>query len=188
MNRLVQGDVGSGKTAVAQLAMYKAVKSGYQAAMMAPTELLSKQHYANLSRSFAPFGIRTALLSSSTKAAERRELLTALAAGEIDILIGTHRIDLLSLFDPKPAPQFQRGGNRGGSADTEPSHHAQGRQIATFHPGKASAEVRQQSLRQPDGRIPGIAVPKQNAQQFGIRQRRRSLRNQFFAHLFVRNR
>ena len=81
-----------------------------------------------------------------------------------------------------------RGGNRGGSADTEPSHHAQGRQIATFHPGKASAEVRQQSLRQPDGRIPGIAVPKQNAQQFGIRQRRRSLRNQFFAHLFVRNR
>lgn len=92
MNRLVQGDVGSGKTAVAQLAMYKAVKSGYQAAMMAPTELLSKQHYANLSRSFAPFGIRTALLSSSTKAAERRELLTALAAGEIDILIGTHAI------------------------------------------------------------------------------------------------
>ena len=92
MNRLVQGDVGSGKTAVAQLAMYKAVKSGYQAAMMAPTELLSKQHYANLSRSFAPFGIRTALLSSSTKAAERRELLAALAAGEIDILIGTHAI------------------------------------------------------------------------------------------------
>ena len=105
-----------------------------------------------------------------------------------DILIGTHRIDLLSLFDPKPAPQFQRGGNRGGPADTEPSHHAQGRQIATFHPGEASAEVRQQPFRQPDGRIPGIAIPKQNAQQFGIRQRRRSLRNQFFAHLFVRNR
>ncbi len=92
MNRLVQGDVGSGKTAVAQLAMYKAVRSGFQAAMMAPTELLAKQHYANLSRSFAPFGIRTALLSSSTKAAERGELLAALAAGEIDILIGTHAI------------------------------------------------------------------------------------------------
>ncbi len=92
MNRLVQGDVGSGKTAVAQLAMYKTVRSGFQAAMMAPTELLAKQHYANLSRSFAPFGIRTALLSSSTKAAERGELLAALAAGEIDILIGTHAI------------------------------------------------------------------------------------------------
>ena len=92
MNRLIQGDVGSGKTAIAQLAMYKAVKSGYQAAMMAPTELLAKQHYANLKKSFDSFGIRTALLSSSTKTAERRLLLEALASGEIDILLGTHAI------------------------------------------------------------------------------------------------
>ena len=92
MNRLIQGDVGSGKTAIAQLAMYKAVKSGYQAAMMAPTELLAKQHYANLKKSFDSFGIRTALLSSSTKTAERRLLLEALASGEINILLGTHAI------------------------------------------------------------------------------------------------
>ena len=92
MNRLIQGDVGSGKTAVAQLAIYKTVKSGFQAAMMAPTELLAKQHYANLKRSFEPFGIRTALLSSSIKAAERRQLLQTLASGGIDVLIGTHAV------------------------------------------------------------------------------------------------
>lgn len=92
MNRLIQGDVGSGKTAVAQLAIYKTVKSGFQAAMMAPTELLAKQHYANLKRSFEPFGIRTALLSGSTKTAERKQLLQALASGEIDVLIGTHAV------------------------------------------------------------------------------------------------
>ena len=92
MNRLVQGDVGSGKTAVAQLAMYKTVKSGFQAVMMAPTELLAKQHIATLKRDFEPLGVRCRLLSSSTKAKERAEILTALEAGEIDVLVGTHAI------------------------------------------------------------------------------------------------
>ena len=92
MNRLVQGDVGSGKTAVAQLAMYKVVKSGFQAVMMAPTELLAKQHIATLKRDFEPLGVRCRLLSSSTKTKERAEILAALEAGEIDVLVGTHAI------------------------------------------------------------------------------------------------
>lgn len=92
MNRLVQGDVGSGKTAVAQLAMYKTVKSGFQAVMMAPTELLAKQHLATLKRDFEPLGLNVKLLSSSTKSKERTEIIASLAAGEIDILVGTHAI------------------------------------------------------------------------------------------------
>ncbi len=92
MNRLVQGDVGSGKTAVAQMAMFKAVKSGFQAAMMAPTELLAKQHIATLKRDFEPFGIRAELLCSATGAKERAELLRELAEGKIDILVGTHAV------------------------------------------------------------------------------------------------
>ncbi|MBR6585404.1 MAG: ATP-dependent DNA helicase RecG, partial [Firmicutes bacterium] len=92
MNRLVQGDVGSGKTAVAQLAMYKTVKSGFQAVMMTPTELLAKQHIATLKRDFEPLGVNCRLLSSSTRAKERAEILTALEAGEIDVLVGTHAI------------------------------------------------------------------------------------------------
>lgn len=92
MNRLVQGDVGSGKTAVAQLAMYKTVKSGFQAVMMAPTELLAKQHLATLKRDFEPLGLNVKLLSSSTKSKERTEIIASLAAGEINILVGTHAI------------------------------------------------------------------------------------------------
>lgn len=92
MNRLVQGDVGSGKTAVAQLAMYKTVKSGFQAVMMAPTELLAKQHLATLKRDFEPLGLNVKLLSGSTKSKERTEIIASLAAGEIDILVGTHAI------------------------------------------------------------------------------------------------
>lgn len=92
MNRLVQGDVGSGKTAVAQLAMYKTVKSGFQAVMMAPTELLAKQHLATLKRDFEPLGLNVKLLSSSTKTKERAEILAQLEAGEIDVLVGTHAI------------------------------------------------------------------------------------------------
>lgn len=92
MNRLVQGDVGSGKTAVAQLSMYKTVKAGYQAVMMAPTELLAKQHLKSLRRDLGGLGLRVELLSSSTKTKERRELLAALECGDIDVLVGTHAI------------------------------------------------------------------------------------------------
>lgn len=92
MNRLVQGDVGSGKTVVAELAMYKMVKSGYQAVMMAPTELLAKQHLATLKRAFEPFGIRAELLCSSTKIKERREILENLQNGSLQILVGTHAV------------------------------------------------------------------------------------------------
>ena len=92
MNRLVQGDVGSGKTAVAELAMYKTVKGGFQAVMMAPTELLAKQHMSTLKRHFEPLGINARLLSGSTKAKERTEILDDLQSGKIDILVGTHAI------------------------------------------------------------------------------------------------
>lgn len=92
MNRLVQGDVGSGKTAVAEIAMYKAVKSGYQAVMMAPTEILAKQHYDGLKGSFERHGINVGFLSGSLKAAEKRETLKKLAEGEIRIVIGTHAV------------------------------------------------------------------------------------------------
>ena len=92
MNRLVQGDVGSGKTVVAELAMYKTVKSGFQAAMMAPTELLAKQHYASLCRDFEPLGLKVDLLCSSMKAREKSQVLERLASGETDVLVGTHAI------------------------------------------------------------------------------------------------
>ena len=92
MNRLVQGDVGSGKTVVSELAMFKTVKCGYQAVMMAPTELLAKQHIATLKKDFEPLGVRCELLSGSMKAKERRELLEDLKSGAIQILVGTHAI------------------------------------------------------------------------------------------------
>ena len=92
MNRLIQGDVGSGKTAVAELAMFKTVKCGFQAVMMAPTELLARQHSETLKRDFEPLGIRVELLSGSMKASERRALLEDLKKGDIQILIGTHAI------------------------------------------------------------------------------------------------
>lgn len=92
MNRLVQGDVGSGKTAVAEAALYKAVKSGFQGVMMAPTEILAKQHYNGLSKSFAPYGICVGLLTGSMKAAEKRDVLSRLSSGEIQILVGTHAV------------------------------------------------------------------------------------------------
>lgn len=92
MNRLIQGDVGSGKTAVAQIAMFKAVRSGFQAVMMAPTEILARQHYEGLSRDFETFGIKTGFLSGSMRASEKRQVLEGLADGTIQILIGTHAI------------------------------------------------------------------------------------------------
>ena len=92
MNRLVQGDVGSGKTAVAEIAMYKAVKSGYQAVMMAPTEILARQHFEGLKQRFDAHGIKVGFLSSSMTAMEKKETLNALRAGDIQVLTGTHAV------------------------------------------------------------------------------------------------
>ncbi len=92
MNRLVQGDVGSGKTIVAAAVMFSAVQSGFQAVMMAPTEILAKQHYENLSRLFAPWGITVAFLSGSQKTAERKENLAMIADGRAGIVVGTHAL------------------------------------------------------------------------------------------------
>jgi ATP-dependent DNA helicase RecG len=92
MNRLIQGDVGSGKTVIAEAAIFKAVKSGYQAALMAPTEILAKQHYHGLKRNFEPLGIKISFLSGSIKAKERSETLLALKNGDINVIVGTHAI------------------------------------------------------------------------------------------------
>ncbi len=92
MNRLLQGDVGSGKTAVAEAALFKAVKSGYQGVLMAPTEILARQHYIGLQKSFEPFGITVDFLGGRIKASERKQVLKRLAEGETDILIGTHAV------------------------------------------------------------------------------------------------
>ena len=92
MNRLLQGDVGSGKTLVAVLCSLLAVDNGYQACIMAPTEVLAQQHYKGISELLAPTGVSVALLTGSTKAKERKELLPALAAGEIKVLVGTHAL------------------------------------------------------------------------------------------------
>ena len=92
MNRLVQGDVGSGKTAVAAALMYTVIKNGFQAAMMAPTEILAFQHYESFSKLFENTDIRIALLTGSTKPKEKKEIKSALMDGEIDIVIGTHAL------------------------------------------------------------------------------------------------
>ena len=92
MNRLVQGDVGSGKTAVAAAAIYMAVKNGYQAAMMAPTEILAQQHAEYLTELFAPWGITTVYLSGSMRAKEKREVLSRLASGDAQVVVGTHAL------------------------------------------------------------------------------------------------
>ena len=92
MNRLIQGDVGSGKTIVAFLAIYAAMENGYQAALMAPTEILADQHARNAKRLFEGTGYRVELLIGSTKAPEKRKIHEALANGEIDLIIGTHAI------------------------------------------------------------------------------------------------
>lgn len=92
MNRLVQGDVGSGKTMVAAAAVYCTVRNGHQAALMVPTEILAEQHHQSLSRLFAPMGIRTALLTGSMTVKEKRRIREAIAAGEVDFAIGTHAL------------------------------------------------------------------------------------------------
>ena len=92
MNRLVQGDVGSGKTMIAAAAAYLTIKNGCQAALMAPTEILAEQHHHSLSKLFAPLGLRTALLTGSMTPKQKTQVRTALAAGEIDLTIGTHAL------------------------------------------------------------------------------------------------
>ena len=92
MNRLCQGDVGSGKTMVAAGCVWFAAQSGWQSALMAPTEILARQHYENLAPLFEKFGLRCALLTGSTKARERRDILENLALGSIDLCIGTHAL------------------------------------------------------------------------------------------------
>jgi len=92
MNRLVQGDVGSGKTAVAAYAGWLCAKGGVQSALMAPTEVLAEQHYRSLSQLLAPAGVRVGLLTGSMRAAEKKKIRAALAEGEIDFITGTHAL------------------------------------------------------------------------------------------------
>jgi ATP-dependent DNA helicase RecG len=92
MNRLLQGDVGSGKTMVALMSMLIAIDNGYQTCLMAPTEILSNQHYATFSKFMEELGLKVAMLTGSTKAAKRKEIHAALQNGEINILIGTHAL------------------------------------------------------------------------------------------------
>ena len=92
MNRLLQGDVGSGKTVVALLSMLLAADNGFQSCLMVPTEILARQHYATISKMCDGVPVRVAILTGTTKAKERREVLAALEAGEVDILVGTHAL------------------------------------------------------------------------------------------------
>ena len=92
MNRLVQGDVGSGKTMVAAAAAYCAVQNGQQAALMVPTEILAEQHHASLSKLLTPLGIRVGLLTGSMKEKEKRLLREAIAEGNVDLIVGTHAL------------------------------------------------------------------------------------------------
>ena len=92
MNRLLQGDVGSGKTAIAALALYAVYLSGRQGAFMAPTEILAAQHEESLKEFLKPLGVRIARLSGGMPAGKRRNLLAFLEKGQIDILVGTHAL------------------------------------------------------------------------------------------------
>jgi len=90
MNRLIQGDVGSGKTVVALLSCLEVIECGYQAAIMAPTEVLAEQHFLNLHRWVEPLGVKVALLTSSVKGSEREDLYRRIRSGDIQLVIGTH--------------------------------------------------------------------------------------------------
>lgn len=92
MNRLLQGDVGSGKTVVALCAMLLAAENGYQAALMAPTEILAEQHFITFEKMLKALGVKTAILTSSTKAAAKRKILKELQDGTIQIIVGTHSL------------------------------------------------------------------------------------------------
>ena len=92
MRRLLQGDVGSGKTVVAVYAIYAAITAGYQAALMVPTEILATQHFYKIEQLLKPLGVRVALLTGNTKALERREIYRELTDGTINVVIGTHAL------------------------------------------------------------------------------------------------
>ncbi|MBR2063894.1 MAG: ATP-dependent DNA helicase RecG [Bacteroidales bacterium] len=92
MNRLLQGDVGSGKTMVAVLTALIAIDNGYQACIMAPTEVLAQQHFKNIQKFLAPTGVKSALLTGSSKVSERREIHAGLEDGSIGIIVGTHAL------------------------------------------------------------------------------------------------
>ncbi|MDQ1913194.1 ATP-dependent DNA helicase RecG [Paenibacillus sp. GD4] len=92
MNRLLQGDVGAGKTVVAAAALFAAVKAGYQGALMVPTEILAEQHKRSLERLYEPYGIQVALLTGSLTDRQRRDVLGALQMGMIDVVVGTHAL------------------------------------------------------------------------------------------------
>lgn len=92
MNRLLQGDVGSGKTLVAAALIYSTAKNGYQSVLMAPTQILAEQHFATLSKFFGGAGVRCALLTSATKQKEKRGIIAAVLSGEIDVVVGTHAV------------------------------------------------------------------------------------------------
>lgn len=92
MNRLLQGDVGSGKTVVAAIGLFATVRSGFQGALMVPTEILAEQHMRSLHKLFEPFGISVGLLTGSTTGKKRKELLAALQMGLLDIIVGTHAL------------------------------------------------------------------------------------------------
>lgn len=92
MNRLVQGDVGSGKTMVAAAAAFVAFQNGYLSALMAPTEILAQQHFQGLSRLLSPLGMRVALLCGSMTAKEKRDVKERIALGMVDLVIGTHAL------------------------------------------------------------------------------------------------
>lgn len=92
MNRLVQGDVGSGKTAVAMVAAYWAIRNGYQATIMAPTEVLANQHFESFQKVFEPAGIKVVLLTGSLKAKEKRETLEQVKNGDAQMIVGTHAV------------------------------------------------------------------------------------------------
>lgn len=92
MRRLLQGDVGSGKTVVAVYAIFAAITAGYQAALMVPTEILATQHFKKIDELLRPFGVRVALLTGNTKTLERREIYRELTDGTINVVIGTHAL------------------------------------------------------------------------------------------------
>lgn len=92
MNRLLQGDVGSGKTVVAAIAMYAVITAGKTTALMVPTEILAEQHYESLQELFREFDVSIRLLTGSTKKSERKQTIEALEAGQVNVLIGTHAL------------------------------------------------------------------------------------------------
>lgn len=92
MNRLVQGDVGTGKTIVAVIALFNCAKNGYQGAMMAPTEILAEQHFESISNLLQKWGIRVGLITGSTPSKQKKEIIGGIFRGEIDVIVGTHAL------------------------------------------------------------------------------------------------